>query len=385
MAESDSSEKTEEPTSRHLNKAREDGQIARSTDLTVAAVTLSAMALIYFAGETWMRAISLQFASGFRFDRKLIETPSLLPGIFAEFMLSIFLIIIPILLLTFFMAILASGATGGYMFSMKAVRPKLSKISPINGFKRMFGMNSIVELCKSIVKFSLVAIVLYILFNRHFNELVQLGNMGINPGLAFSGTLLTQSGVWLAASLALIAFIDVPYQKYAFMKKMRMTKQEIRDEMKDSEGRPEVKAQIRRRQQEVANGKMMQRVKDADVIITNPEHFAVALSYDPTSDGAPILLAKGADHMAALIREEAKRNNVEIFEAAPLARALYFTTELEHPVPEALYYAVAQVIAYIFSLGQIQPGLEPMRSPKPKIPASMQFDSNGQLISPEAV
>lgn len=385
MAESDSSEKTEEPTSRHLNKAREDGQIARSTDLTVAAVTLSAMALIYFAGETWMRAISLQFASGFRFDRKLIETPSLLPGIFAEFMLSIFLIIIPILLLTFFMAILASGATGGYMFSMKAVRPKLSKISPINGFKRMFGMNSIVELCKSIVKFSLVAIVLYILFNRHFNELVQLGNMGINPGLAFSGTLLTQSGIWLAASLALIAFIDVPYQKYAFMKKMRMTKQEIRDEMKDSEGRPEVKAQIRRRQQEVANGKMMQRVKDADVIITNPEHFAVALSYDPTSDGAPILLAKGADHMAALIREEAKRNNVEIFEAAPLARALYFTTELEHPVPEALYYAVAQVIAYIFSLGQIQPGLEPMRSPKPKIPASMQFDSNGQLISPEAV
>ena len=378
----ESAEKTEDPTARHLSKAREDGQIARSQDLTIAAVTIAAMGLIYFAGDLWMRKIALLFGNGFRFDRKTLETPSLLPALFADFIFSLFWVIVPLLVLTVITAIFASGATGGYNFSMKAARPKLSKISPINGFKRMFGINSLVELVKSILKCSLVTLVLYILFNRHFEELVMLGSMGIHPGLALSGNLLAEAGLWLAASLGLIAMIDVPYQKHAHMKKMLMTKQQVRDEMKDSEGRPEVKQQIRRRQQEVANNKMIQKVKDADVIITNPEHFAVALSYDPTSSEAPILLAKGADHMAALIREEGKKNNVEIFEAAPLARALYFTTELNNPIPESLYYAVAQVIAYVFSLGQVQPGIQPMQSPKPKIPVFMQFDSNVHFTTP---
>jgi flagellar biosynthetic protein FlhB len=165
------------------------------------------------------------------------------------------------------------------------------------------------------------------------------------------------------------------------MKRMRMTKQEIKDEMKDMEGQPEVKAQIRRRQREVANSRMMQKVKDADVIITNPEHFAIALSYDPTSDGAPILIAKGADHMAARIREEAKNHSVEIFSAPELARALYFTTNVDQPIPDALYYAVAQVIAYVFSLGQVRPGVPSMVRPHPKIPESMMFDADGKLIS----
>jgi flagellar biosynthetic protein FlhB len=159
-----------------------------------------------------------------------------------------------------------------------------------------------------------------------------------------------------------------------------MTKQEIRDEMKDMEGQPEVKAQIRRRQREVANSRMMQNVKDADVIITNPEHFAIALSYDPTSDGAPILIAKGADHLAARIREEAKNNSIEIFAAPQLARALYFTTNVDQPIPDALYYAVAQVIAYVFSLGQVRPGIPSMVRPQPKIPESMMFDANGKLF-----
>jgi flagellar biosynthetic protein FlhB len=179
--------------------------------------------------------------------------------------------------------------------------------------------------------------------------------------------------------------IDVPYQKYSFMKRMRMTKQEIKDEHKDMEGRPEVKAQIRRRQREVSTARMMQKVKEADVIITNPEHFAVALSYDPTSDGAPLLLAKGVDHSAARIREEGKTHSIEIFAAPELARALYFTTELDQPIPEALYFAVAQVIAYVFSLAQVEPGVDPMARPAPKLPASMLFDTNGKPLHPEAV
>jgi flagellar biosynthetic protein FlhB len=149
--------------------------------------------------------------------------------------------------------------------------------------------------------------------------------------------------------------------------------------MKESEGRPEVKQQIRRRQREMSNARMMAKVKDADVVITNPEHFAIALSYDPTSDGAPILLAKGADHIAARIREEARQHGVEMFASPQLARALYFTTEVDQPIPEALYHAVAPVIAYVFSLAQVKPGVEPMAKPTPKVPPSMCFDADGKL------
>jgi flagellar biosynthetic protein FlhB len=199
-----------------------------------------------------------------------------------------------------------------------------------------------------------------------------------------AGSLISESVLWLTLSLVLIAMVDAPYQRYSFMKRMRMSKQEIRDEHKDMEGRPEVKAQIRRRQREVATVRMMQKVKDADVIITNPEHFAIALSYDPTADGAPILLAKGADFVAARIREEAKNNHIEVFQAPELARALYFTTELDQPIPEALYFAVAQVIAYVFSLAQVQPGVDPMARPTPKIPTTMLFDADGKQLSPQA-
>ncbi len=210
---------------------------------------------------------------------------------------------------------------------------------------------------------------------------MQLGQMGLEPALAAAGAMIGESALWLSLSLLVIALIDAPYQRYSFIKRMRMTKQEIKDEMKDMEGRPEVKAQIRQRQREMANARMIQKVKDADVVITNPEHFAVALSYDPTGDGAPLLLAKGSDHMAARIREEAQKNGVEIFAAAPLARALYYSTKLDHPVPEALYLAVAQVIAYVFSLADVRPGVTPMAKPQPKVPKSMQFDVDGKLVS----
>jgi flagellar biosynthetic protein FlhB len=177
--------------------------------------------------------------------------------------------------------------------------------------------------------------------------------------------------------------IDVPYQKYAFTKRMKMSMQEIKDEFKQMEGSPEIKAQIRRRQREMANARMMDRVKDADVVITNPEHFAVALEYDPTGEGAPIMVAKGSDHMAALIRAEATAHGVHIFEAAPLARAIYFTTEVEQQVPEDLYHAVAQVIAYVFSLEAASP-MNPAR-PRPtvKVPSNMEFSPEGLRASAE--
>jgi flagellar biosynthetic protein FlhB len=289
-----------------------------------------------------------------------------------------FVLVLPIILFTMVAAVVASGLTGGYLFSLSAVMPKGSKLDPISGLKRIFGTHALVELGKAILKFVLVAGVLWWSLMIHMDKLVQIGQMGLEPALDAAGRMILQSGLWVALSLAVIAMIDVPWQKHSFTKRMRMTKQEVKDEFKQMEGSPEVKAQIRRRQREMANSRMMERIKDADVVITNPEHFAVALEYDPTGDGAPIMVAKGSDHMAALIREEAKNHGIHIFEAAPLARAIYFTTEVEHQVPEDLYHAVAQVIAYVFSLEAASPMNPPRPRPHVTVPPSMLFSPNGK-------
>ena len=384
MAE-DSGDRTEDPTARRLKRARDDGQVARSNELPAAAVMIFSVFMLLMLGDVWFKQLSVYFGAGFTFDRKLLESPMLLPAAFGSQLLHGLLLVLPLMLLTMVVAILASGATGGFLFSLKSILPDFSKLNPISGMKKIVGVNAAVELLKSILKMVLIGTVLVNLLSNHFAELMALGSMALEPALAKAGSLISESVMWLTLCLVLIAMIDVPYQKYSFMKRMRMTKQEIKDEYKDMEGRPEVKAQIRRRQREVSTARMMQKVKEADVIITNPEHFAVALSYDPTSDGAPLLLAKGVDHSAARIREEGKAHNIEIFASPELARALYFTTELDQPIPEALYFAVAQVIAYVFSLAQVQPGVDPMMRPAPKLPASMLFDTNGKPLHPEAV
>ena len=382
MSENSSAEKTEDPTERKLRNARDEGQVARSVELPAAAVTIGAILTLFFMGGYWIKQMAEIFASGFKFDRKTLDNPDLMVTAFAHQIGEAFLLIVPVLLVTAVLAILSSGATGGYLFSLKSTLPKFSKLSLLSGFKRMFGANAAIELLKAILKFSLVTIVLWALVSRQMDPMMQLGQMAIEPALAAAGWMIAESALWLSLSLLVIALIDAPYQKYSFIKRMRMTKQEVKDEMKDMEGQPEVKQQIRRRQREMANNRMIQKVQDADVVITNPEHFAVALSYDPTGDGAPILLAKGSDHMAARIREEAEKHGVEMFAAPPLARALYFSTEVDQAVPESLYLAVAQVIAYVFSLADVRPGVAPMLKPQPKVPASMLFDANGKLMAP---
>lgn len=379
MSES-AQDKTEEPTAQKLKKAREDGQVARSTELPAAVIVIGSFIVLMLSGGWVISRLSTVFAQGFVFDRQLIEKPLLLPAHFGEQMLAAFVLVLPIVAFTMVGAIVASGMTGGYLFSFKAVMPKGSKLNPMSGLKRIFGTHALVELGKAILKFVLVATVLWWSLMANMDSLVQIGQMGLEPALDAAGNMILQSGLWVALSLAVIAMIDVPWQKHSFTKKMRMTKQEVKDEFKQMEGSPEVKAQIRRRQREMANSRMMDRVKDADVVITNPEHFAVALEYDPTGDGAPIMVAKGSDHMAALIRAEAKTHGIHLFEAAPLARAIYFTTEVEQQVPEDLYHAVAQVIAYVFSLEAASPMNPPRPKPQVKVPPSMQFSPDGKKV-----
>jgi flagellar biosynthetic protein FlhB len=382
MSEGSDQDKTEEPTARKLSKAREDGQVARSSELPAAVIVIGALLMLLTTGGWLVKRMATVFANGFVFDRTTINKPLLLPAHFGDQMLSSFITVMPIMVFTVIAAIVASGMTGGYLFSLQAVMPKGSKLSLFGGLKRIFGAHAAVELGKAILKFSLVSAVLWWSLMANMDKLIQIGQMGLEPALDAAGVMIMQSALLVALSLAVIAMIDVPYQKYAFKKRMRMTKQEVKDEYKQMEGSPEVKAQIRRRQREMANSRMMQRIKDADVVITNPEHFAVALEYDPTGDGAPIMVAKGTDHMAALIREEAKAHGVYLFEAAPLARAIYFTTELEQQVPEDLYHAVAQVIAYVFSLEAASPSNPPQAKPRVKVPPSMLFNPDGSKLEP---
>ena len=380
MSEGSNDDKTEEPTARKLSQAREDGQVARSTELPAAVIVIGVFLMLLMTGGWLVTRLATIFANGFVFDRTTLNKPLLLPAQFADQALSAFITVMPIMVFTVIAAIVAAGVTGGYLFSLQAVAPQGSKLSLVNGLGRIFGTHAAVELGKAILKFSLVSGVLWWSIMSNMDDLIRMGQMGLEPALASAGLMIMKSALLVALSLALIAMIDVPYQKYAFNKKMRMTKQEVKDEYKQMEGSPEVKAQIRRRQREMANSRMMQRVKDADVVITNPEHFAVALEYDPTGDGAPIMVAKGSDHMAALIREEAKAHGVHLFEAAPLARAIYFTTEVEQQVPEDLYHAVAQVIAYVFSLEAASPVNPPQAKPKVKVPPSMLFNPDGSRL-----
>ena len=377
MSES-AEDKTEDPTAQKLKKARDDGQVARSMELPAAVIVIGSIAMLMVTGSWVITRLSAVFAQGFVFDRQLIEKPLLLPAHFGEHLVSAFMLVMPVILFTMVAAVIASGLTGGYLFSLGAVMPKGSKLNLISGLKRIFGTHALVELGKAILKFVLVSTVLWWSLMANMDSLVRIGQMGLEPALDAAGKMVLQSGLWVSLSLAVIALIDVPWQKHSFTKRMRMSKQEVKDEYKQMEGSPEVKAQIRRRQREMANSRMMDRVKDADVVITNPEHFAVALEYDPTGDGAPIMVAKGSDHMAALIRAEAKNHGIHIFEAAPLARAIYFTTEVERQVPEDLYHAVAQVIAYVFSLEAASPLNPPRPRPQVTVPPSMLFSPDGK-------
>ena len=380
MAEEGSSEKTEEPTARKLQKAREEGLVARSVELPAAVLLVTATLFFTLMGSWMFKQMGQLFTYQLAFDRKVMDKAELMPSLFAQSLLDGFLLVLPIMLVLYVMAIISSGLTGGFIFSMQLISPKFNKLNPLSGLARMFGMKALIELAKSIGKFVIVGAILLLSVMHNIDDLLNLNRMDLGTAVRHAGEMIIDACFWMSMGLVLIAVADVPLQRYQVHKKLKMTKQEIKDEMKDAEGRPEVKAQIRRRQREMANNKMMAKVKDADVVITNPQHFAVALEYDPTADGAPMLIAKGTDDLARRIRESAKEEGIQLFEAPELARALYFTTKVDEPIPESLYHAVAQVIAYVFSLNDRYPGAEGYVKPTPKIPDNMRYDENGFLM-----
>jgi len=376
----DSSERTEEPTSQRLSKAREEGQVARSVELSTAAILVVATLFFSLSGNYLFHRLGGLFTSQLQFDRKVIDKAELLPAVFFQSLIDGYLLILPVMVLLAVVALVSTVMSGGLIFSPKMILPKFSKLNPLTGLSRMFGLKALIDLLKTFLKFLVISLILWMSITNNIEDLVSLNRMDLGTAVSHAGTMILDACFWMSMGLVVIAIADVPLQHYQVNKKLKMTRQEIKDEMKNSEGRPEVKATIRRRQREMANNRMMEKVKDADVVITNPQHFAVALSYDPSSDGAPTLIAKGTDELAMRIRDLAKEEGVHIFEAPDLARALYFTTKLDHPIHEGLYHAVAQVIAYVFSLNQTYAGAEGIIKPSLRIPDNMRYDENGFLF-----
>jgi flagellar biosynthetic protein FlhB len=278
-------------------------------------------------------------------------------------------LLLPFFFLVAAAALLAPMALGGWAFSFEALQPKLSKLDPVKGLKRVFSAKGLMELVKAFAKFALVAAVAMTVIWVQMGDFLQLGNESLHSALAHAGHLFATAFLYVSAALILIAMADVPFQIWDHNKQMRMTKQEVKDEMKDTEGKPEVKARLRQLQREMANARMMEQVPQADVVVTNPTHFAVALKYDQLRMRAPLVVAKGADLVAANIRRVAAENKVLLVETPPLARALYHSTEMGQEIPEGLYVAVAQVLAYVYQLKTVQKngGKKPTR-PKPDIP-----------------
>jgi len=374
----DSQDKTEEPTARRLSKAREEGQVARSTEITIAASVISVAIYIYLFGNALLGNVANIFAQGLVFDSMAVLEPQVALGRLGDAAVEALLSITPILILTAVVVLACSGLIGGYNFSWKSLQPKASKFNPIAGFKRMFGLQALVNLAKSLAKFFLVGGVTYFLIDASITEFAEISLMALEPGLTASAAILTTAFLVASSTLIIIALIDAPYQLYQHNEKMKMSLKEVKDERKDTEGSPEVKQRIRQKQREVSAARMLEAVAEADVVITNPEHFAVALAYDPSSDDPPKVVAKGTDYIAERIRERAGEEGVPLFQSPILARALFFTTELDAFIPEPLFEAVAQVIAYIFNINSINRSNMTQSKPIPRVPDDMIFDSDGR-------
>lgn len=379
MAENsdDSQEKTEEPTERKISKAREEGQIARSQEVAIAASVIIVAAYLFVFGTQIFSRLSDVMIDLYTFDAALLSDQNrILTALYVSIERGL-VAILPLMAFALLTVLAFSGLVGGYNFSFKAVAPKLNKLNPLTGLKRIFSMRSIVELLKAILKFLLVGGIAFLLIAESVDDFAQISLMSLKPGLSSSAEIIAAAFFIVACGLIVIAAIDAPYQIYQHSQKLKMSLKEVKDERKETDGSPEVKQKIREKQRQASFARMMEAVADADVVITNPEHFAIALSYDPTADEPPKVVAKGADLVALRIKERSKEEGVPLFESPMLARALYFTTELDQFIPEPLFEAVAQVIAYIFNLSTAQSAVK-NNKPTPRVPDDMLFDSEGR-------
>lgn len=357
MAESDGQEKTEQPTEQRLQKAREKGQIPRSKELGTAAVLLSGALGLMMFGDALGLAMTKMFARNFSFERELLFDPNTMMAALGSSVLGIMLPLLGFYAVVLVAALVGNSLLGGVNFSSQAMLPKLNKMSPAKGFKRMFGVQSMVELVKSIAKVVFIATLAISILWGQFDNILRLSNETLPTAMVDALSLLLCMGLLLCMALLPIVAIDVPFQIWNHTRQLKMTLQEVKDEYKNTEGKPEVKGRIRQMQQEMANRRMMADVPEADVVIVNPTHYSVALRYDKFTPGAaPKVVAKGVDEVALKIQEIAREYEVPIISSPALTRAIYHSTKIEQEIPDGLFVAVAQVLAYVFQLNNWRKG-----------------------------
>lgn len=349
-------EKTEDPTSKKLEDARKEGQVAKSKEVTSAFELLAFFSLLY----VWIEKMGTYFVGNIydiysqipeyikMYDGNVPEQT--INAIFVKSMSRVLLILAPFLIVGFIVALVCNVAQVKWKPTSKPMKPKFNKLNPVSGFKRIFSANSLMELFKSILKIGLISYVVYSYLKKNMPPLYLFYDLSLNQSVAQVGSLVIGLGLRIALWYMLIAVLDFIYQKIKFKNDMKMTKQEVKDEYKNQEGDPQVKGKQRQRMQEASRRRMMQQLPEADVVITNPTHFAVAIKYDPDLYDAPYVVAKGADYLAQKIKETAKEHHIEIVENKPLARMLYANVDVGSVVPPELYQAVAEVLAFVYHL-----------------------------------
>lgn len=346
-------EKTEPATAKKLKDARDEGKVAKSRELNSAfdliVLFLCLKIFVSFVGEKFIDIFSYIYENMPDFV-KINEgglSVQAVAGLIASVTLKSLLIMLPFMAFGFVVTLLVSIVQVGWKVSTKPMKPELSKLNPLNGFKRIFSKDSLFELVKSILKIVIIIYIAYTSIKDNANDLFALYDLGLNQAVALVGTLIINTGIKISIVYLVIGLADFIYQKHKFNEDMKMTKQEIKEEFKNTEGNPEIKGRQRQRMREASQRRMMQDVPKADVVITNPTHLAIAVQYDPEVAKAPVVLAKGADYVAMKIREAAKEHNVEIIENKPLAHSLYGSVEIGQEIPPELYHPVAEILAML--------------------------------------
>ena len=349
-------EKTEVPTAKKLNDARKEGQVAKSKEIITALMLLALFVVIKFyignLGQQMIECFSEfydlfgKIISNSEYGMRMVDAT----GVVSLGLTTVLNMIVPFIALAVVIAILGNALQQKWMVTTKPLQPKLSKISPISGLKRMFNVKQLFEVGKSVAMIAVMSYVIYTTVKDKLGVLYTFYNISLYEALEIVGDIIVDLGIKISAVFLVIGFVDLIYQRHKFKEDMKMTKQEVKDEFKNTEGDPQVKGQIRRRMQQVSRRRMMEALPQADVVITNPTHFAVALKYEANKGQAPVVIAKGADYLAFDIKAKAKEYGIEIVENKPLARILYNNVEIGAQIPPELYQAVAEVLAFVYSL-----------------------------------
>lgn len=380
MAENeDGAEKTEDASAKKLTEAKNKGNLARSKDLSSAMLLLIAAASLYGTGTLLTKDMASIFSFNFVLDRADLFDMSKMISHLADSSISMIDSMLVLMIVLAVAGVIGSIAIGGLAFSWEPLLPKLSKMNPISGLKRMFSKNSLVELLKSIAKVSLVLGVAAIVLHLYLPEMLGTPFQSLNNAVDHAVSIVIWAFIFVSCAVLLIAAIDAPYQIWSHKDRLKMTKQEVKDEFKNAEGDPQIKARVRQLQRQASMRRMMEDVPKADVIITNPTHFSVALKYESGAKGAPVLLAKGNDFVAFKIREIANFHEIPVIQSPPLARSIYHFTEIGDEIPPGLFQSVAQILAYVYQLRQSRMFGGKPPGPVPNVDVPEEYRWNGDF------